>query len=206
MIRIDSPLDPERDRWVLRTLEWEERRLVRPHEERRRQIRLLTDAHRGRHRRRQGTLLAAILVEEIGGCLINLGLVKGALDDHQAAAECYARAAVTFERTDNLAGQATAYGNGAFEQFVLGQPERASELADRAMRLAAEVGNHLVAADVHHTLGLIGESRGDFAAALAHANAAIGEFELAAMPDSAAPSRELAKRARDAQRTKPGRA
>ena len=146
------------------------------------------------------------LVEEIGGCLINLGLVKGALDDHQAAAECYARAAVTFERADNLAGQATAYGNGAFEQFVLGQPERASELADRAMRLAAEVGNHLVAADVHHTLGLIGESRGDFAAALAHANAAIGEFELAAMPDSATPSRELAQRARDAQRTKPGRA
>lgn len=140
------------------------------------------------------------LVEEIGGCLINLGMVKSALDDHHAAAACYARAAVTFERTDNRAGQATAYGNGALEQFILGQAGRASALADRAMRLAEEVGNHLIAADVHHTLGLIAESRSDLTGALVHAEAAIGEFELAAMPEAATPSRTLAERAREAQR------
>jgi class 3 adenylate cyclase/tetratricopeptide (TPR) repeat protein len=134
------------------------------------------------------------LVEEIGGCLINLGLVNGARDDHRAAADCYARAAVTFERTDNRAGVAVAWGNRAYELFMLGDTDEARALGARAVRLAEAVGNHFFAADVHHTLGLIAESVGDRATALSEAQAAIDEFDRAEMPEAAGPSRELASR------------
>jgi tetratricopeptide (TPR) repeat protein len=134
------------------------------------------------------------LVEEIGGCLVNLGMVNGARGDHRAAVRCYERAAVTFERTDNRAGQAVTWGNHAYELFMLGDADGGRALGARAVGLAEEVGNHFTAADVHHTLGLIAESVGDRATALTEAEAAIAEFERAAMPEAAGASRELARR------------
>ena len=134
------------------------------------------------------------LAEEVGGCLINLGLVHGARSDHLAASECYARAAVTFEQTGNRAGRAMAYGNRAYELLALDETGPAQELARRGLELADDVGNHMTAADIHHTLGLINESLADFPGALGEAERAIEEFELAGMPEAAQESRELARR------------
>ena len=134
------------------------------------------------------------LAEEVGGCLINLGLVHGARSDHQAASECYARAAVTFEQTGNRAGRAMAYGNRAYELLALDETGPAQELARRGLELADDVGNHMTAADIHHTLGLINETLADFPGALGEAERAIEEFDLAGMPEAAQESRELARR------------
>ena len=142
------------------------------------------------------------LAEEVGGCLINLGLVHGARSDHRAASECYARAATTFEQTGNRAGRAMAYGNRAYELMALGETGEAQDLARRGLELADEVGNHMTSADIHHTLGLLKESLGDRVGALAEAERAIGEFDLAGMSEAAGESRELARRVSG---TTPGR-
>lgn len=134
------------------------------------------------------------LAEEIGGCLINLGLVHGARSDHREASDCYARAAVVFEQTGNRAGRAMAYGNRAYELLALDETAAAQELARRGLELADDVGNHLTAADIHHTLGLISEAFGDLRGAQREAELAISEFDLAGMPEAAQESRELARR------------
>ena len=136
------------------------------------------------------------LVEEIGGCLVNLGLVRGALDDHLAAAECYARAEVVFEEVGHRAGQAVSTGNRAYELFMLGDVDGGRTLGERALTLALDVGNHYTIADIHHTLGLIAEAANRVDDAYAHARAAIEEFELAGMPDYGQPSADLAERMR----------
>ncbi|WP_298513318.1 adenylate/guanylate cyclase domain-containing protein [uncultured Nocardioides sp.] len=142
------------------------------------------------------------LAEEVGGCLINLGLVHGARADHQAASDCYARAAVTFEQTGNRAGRAMAYGNRAYELLALGESDAAAELALRGLALADEVGNHMTAADIHHTLAMISEALADLPAARAEAELAIAEFERAGMPEAAQESRALIERVSG---TTPGR-
>ena len=142
------------------------------------------------------------LAEEVGGCLINLGLVHGARSDHREASDCYARAAVVFEQTGNRAGRAMAYGNRAYELLALDETASARELARRGLELADDVGNHLTAADIHHTLGLISEALDDLPGALGEAELAIREFDLAGMPEAAQESRELARRVSG---TRPGR-
>ncbi len=134
------------------------------------------------------------LVEEIGGCLVNLGMVRGAMSDHAAAAACYARAESVFESVGHRAGQAVSYGNHAYELLQLGESQDGRRLAERGLAIADEVGNHYFAADIHHTLALIAESTRDFAEARRHAASAIDEFDLAGMPDYAEPSRELIER------------
>ena len=134
------------------------------------------------------------LVEEEGGCLINLGLVHGERGDHASASEVYARAAVVFEQVGHTAGCAMAYGNRSYELLMSGDPTAARGLATRALALAEEVGNHFTAADIHHTLGLIAETLGELPVARRQAEAAIAEFESAGMPDAAQASRELALR------------
>lgn len=134
------------------------------------------------------------LVEEQGGCLINLGLIHGDRGDHAAASEAYARAAVVFEQAGHTAGCATAYGNRAYEFFMLGDLEGGRDLGRRALELAESMGHHLSIADVQHTLGLIAERSGDLPAARRHAAAAIGEFEAAGLPQAGVASRELAER------------
>ena len=136
------------------------------------------------------------LVEEIGGCLVNLGLVRGALQDHLAAADCYARAEGVFAEVGHRAGQAVSTGNRAYELFMLGDVDGGRTMGERALALALDVGNHYTIADIHHTLGLIAEAANRFSDAYEQARAAIGEFELAGMPDYGQPSADLAERVR----------
>ena len=140
------------------------------------------------------TAQRAGLVEEQGGCLVNLGLVHGDRTDHAAASAVYARAAVVFEQAGHTAGCATAYGNRAYELLMLGDLEGGHDLGRRALELAEGIEHHLTIADVHHTLGLIAERSGDPAAARQHAQVAISEFDAAGLPGAALASRELSAR------------
>lgn len=134
------------------------------------------------------------LVEEQGGCLVNLGLVHGAAGDHAAASAAYARAAVIFEQVGHTAGCAVAYGNRSYELLMLGSVDAARGLAMSALALAEQAGNRLTAADVQHTLGLIAERLGQHAVARQHADAAAEAFVAAGVPEAALASRDLAER------------
>lgn len=144
--------------------------------------------------RGMATAERAGLIEEVGGCLINLGLVHGEQDDHAAASAAYARAAVVFEQAGHTAGCATAYGNRSYELLMLGDVEDARVLGQQALELAEGLGHQLAVADVQHTLGLIAEQVDDPVTARRHAQAAIDAFSAAGMPRAAGPSRELAAR------------
>ena len=134
------------------------------------------------------------LVEEIGGCQINLGLVHADRGDHRAAEEAYRLAGITFEQAGIEAGRAIAYGNRSYELVALGDLDQARGLAASALALAERIGNHFTAADIHHTLGLIAEAVGDTGTAHAEAEAAIAGFGRAGTPAAADASRALAAR------------
>ncbi|WP_172825777.1 adenylate/guanylate cyclase domain-containing protein [Microlunatus sagamiharensis] len=134
------------------------------------------------------------LMEEMGGCRLNLGLVHADRGDHRAAEDAYRLAGVVFEQAGIEAGRAMAYGNQACELFLMGEHDRSRTLAVRALALAEQVGNQLTAADVHHTLGLVAEATGDRATAFREAEAAVAGFERAGLAVAAGPSRALAER------------
>ena len=134
------------------------------------------------------------LMEEMGGCQLNLGLVHADRGDHRAAEDAYRLAGITFEQAGIEAGRAMAYGNRACELYLLGEYDRSRALAGRALALAEQIGNQLTAADVHQTLGLVAEATGDRATAHREAQAAVVGFERAGLAVAAGPSRELAER------------
>ncbi|GAB2573615.1 ATP-binding protein [Microlunatus antarcticus] len=134
------------------------------------------------------------LMEEMGGCQLNLGLVHADRGDHRAAEDAYRLAGITFEQAGIEAGRAMAYGNRACELFLLGEHDRSRTLARRALALAEQVGNQLTAADVHQTLALVAEATGDLVTAHREAEAAVAGFERAGLAVAAGPSRELAER------------
>ena len=134
------------------------------------------------------------LVEEVGGCQINLGLVHADRGDHRAAEQSYRAAATTFEQAGLEAGRAIAYGNRSCELLALGELDQARDLALRALELAERIGNHLTAADIHQTLALVAEATGDQESARREAVAAVAGFDRAGMPAAAEASRELVAR------------
>jgi adenylate cyclase len=141
------------------------------------------------------------VVEEIGGCQINLGLVHADRGDHRAAEQSYCDAAVTFEQAGFEAGRAMAYGNRAFELLALGEHGQARTLGLQALALAERVGDHLTVGDVQQTLALTAEGVGDLAGARLHALAAVAAFARAGAPDESASSQELLARAHEPEET-----
>ena len=166
--------------------------------------RLLGDAYRHQGRLddaaevlRRGFALAQRLgsAEEIGGCLINLGIVeeqRGRLDD---AIECYRRAIGEFERIAHGSGHAIGYLNLA---SVLGRKrdyDEAERCAERALAIARSIGHALAAAETLDTMATIALEKGAPLEAATRAEEAAGEFIDAGAPTSAAKALELAARA-----------
>nr|MBA3384196.1 tetratricopeptide repeat protein [Actinomycetota bacterium] len=76
-------------------------------------------------------------VEEIGGCLVNLGLAhmhRGALED---AIACDRRAIEEFERVRHGSGRATVYVNLAEKLMKAGELQEALAYCERALELAS---------------------------------------------------------------------
>ena len=137
-------------------------------------------------------------VEELGGCLINLGLAKLAQRDYDAAVVCNERAIAEFERIGHGSGRALGYSNLAWVLANKGDYDDAERYCALAIEVAEAIGHRLVVAETTDTMAFIGLRRGTPGEAAARAEEAARLFlELGASP-KAAQSLELAAKAWDA--------
>ncbi|MBA2557344.1 MAG: tetratricopeptide repeat protein [Chloroflexi bacterium] len=134
-------------------------------------------------------------VEEIGGCLINLGvteLERGNLDE----AVAYNRRAIEeFERVGHATGRTLGYANLAETLLARGDHDEALEYIERALEFARATGYRLTVADATKLKALAHEQRKDHEAAEAAAEAAATLYRELGMHDDAADSFTLAGRA-----------
>jgi class 3 adenylate cyclase/tetratricopeptide (TPR) repeat protein len=131
-------------------------------------------------------------VEEIGGCLINLGNAKLAQGEFDDAVRCNERAIAEFERIGHGSGRAIAYSNLAWVLAKKGDYDGAERYCERAIELSRSIGHLLVAAETTDTMAFIRLSRGFPEDAVVRAEEAADLFlELGSFP-KAAQSLELA--------------
>jgi adenylate cyclase len=148
---------------------------------------------------RRGVQLAERVgsVEELGGCLINLGMVelkRGAIDD---AIACDNQAIEEFERVGHGSGRAIGYANLAEKLTAKGDYEAARANAEHALELARSIGLSYTIADLTKTMATIHLRQGDLAEAAERAEEAAALFvEVGASP-SAAESLDVAAEAWD---------
>jgi adenylate cyclase len=137
--------------------------------------------------------------EEIGGCLINLGLAeyqRGALADAIAHDR---RAVEEFERIGHGSGRARGYSNLAYKLAQAGEFEEALAWCDKAIDLSRAIGHSMTIADVQDTVAFIRLKREDYAGAVAKAEEAASLFlDMGAAPQ-AAQSLEIAADALEQQ-------
>jgi adenylate cyclase len=101
-------------------------------------------------------------VEEIGGCLINLGILefdRGAVEE---AIECDRLAIEEFERVGHGSGRTTGYANLAHKLAHADRLDEAEVWATRALELAQRIGHAVSCADATDTLAAIYMRQGRF--------------------------------------------
>ncbi|PWU21018.1 MAG: hypothetical protein C5B48_11785, partial [Candidatus Rokuibacteriota bacterium] len=132
-------------------------------------------------------------VEEIGGCLINLGIVEFERGAVEEAIECDRGAIEEFERVGHGSGRTTAYANLAHKLAHSDRVDEAEVWAERALALANRIGHAVSRADATDTLAAIQMRLGRFeeAGQLAEEAAALyleigmGDQARAALADAA---------------------
>jgi tetratricopeptide (TPR) repeat protein len=136
-------------------------------------------------------------VEEIGGCLVNMGFVqfeRGLLDEAVAS---YRRAVAEFERIGHASGRAISYGNLAEALHARGDHEEALQLCEQALAVARSIGHSLTVADALQTTARVHLARGEHVAAAAAAEAAAQAFAELGLTESAAINTTLAREAQE---------
>jgi tetratricopeptide (TPR) repeat protein len=124
-------------------------------------------------------------VEEIGGCLMNLGIVEATRGANDAALVCFRRAVHELEQIGHASGRATAYSNLAYMLALNGEYEEALAYCDRALELARSIGHSGTIALTYDTMATIALAQGDLEEAIAKAEeAAALHLELGAVPDA----------------------
>jgi adenylate cyclase len=137
-------------------------------------------------------------VEEIGGCLINLGLAQLALGAFAEAVACNERAIGEFERIGHGSGRALGYSNLAWVLANRGDYEAAEQYCAKAIELSRSIGHLLVTAETTDTMAFIRLRQGAAEDAAKQAEEAARLFvELGAAP-KAAQSLDLAAKAWEA--------
>jgi tetratricopeptide (TPR) repeat protein len=114
--------------------------------------------------------------EEVGGCLINLGLVELSLGNVDAALACNERAIETFEAIGHGSGRATAYSNQGWTLANAGRYEEALEACAKALELARLIGNKVTVAQTIDTVAFVALKQEDFSEAAARAEEAARLF------------------------------
>ena len=142
---------------------------------------------------RQGLQMAERVgvAEEVGGCLINLGVVdlmRGELDSAAASNE---RAIELFERAGHLNGRATAHVNLAETLLRMGDLQPALTHALTGLRLARSISATWTAGDAQRVLCQVYRDLGDREHAESAASEAIALFEQVGDTDSAVEVRDL---------------
>jgi class 3 adenylate cyclase/tetratricopeptide (TPR) repeat protein len=115
-------------------------------------------------------------VEEIGGCLINLGIVnmrRGMLAEATASLR---RAIDEFERIGHGSGRALGYATLAETLLHCGELEEALEYCEKALAVARSIKHPLATADAIQTIASIRLRQGAFGEAAAKAEEAASLF------------------------------
>jgi tetratricopeptide (TPR) repeat protein len=146
---------------------------------------------------RDGIELAERLghVEEVGGCLINLGLLQLSLGDLEEAVRCDEQALEHFTRVGHVLGQVTAAGNLAEKLGQAGRITEAMSWCDRAERGALELGDRIVLADLVRTRAQLLLVQGDRTQAVAHATRSAQLFDEIGATAEADEARAVLRRA-----------
>jgi len=120
-------------------------------------------------------------VEELAGCLINLGLVEQSLGNLEQAIECDRRAIAEFERIGHGSGRAIGYANLSEKLRDRGDLDEALRSSETASRLAHAIGHAQTVADALQTRATIHLKRGEYLIAAERAEEAVlGFLELGA--------------------------
>ena len=93
--------------------------------------------------------------EELGGCLINLGMAELERGHLPAAVECDERALALFRNSGHVNGQATAISNLAEKLLALDLVDEADAQCERGIAMAKETGALRIVADGYRTLAQI---------------------------------------------------
>jgi tetratricopeptide (TPR) repeat protein len=137
-------------------------------------------------------------VEELGACLINLGVAQmrlGRLDEGIAADR---RAIAEFERIGHAAGQAVGRVNLADKLLQSGQLEAALATCLDGIERARVIGRPFLVADGTMTMASVRLEMGDARAAAANAEDAAAQFAACGAAEQAREALALAARARSA--------
>jgi adenylate cyclase len=134
--------------------------------------------------------------EEIGGCLVNLGMVELERGNIGEAIALDRRAIDEFERIAHGSGRAGAYGNLAEKLLAADELEEALAQAERALALATEIGHAPTVADVQRTIARIMLRDGRAAEAADRAELAAAAFREMGAEAEAAEALALAEEAR----------
>jgi len=134
-------------------------------------------------------------VEEIGGCLINIGFVEGERQAFQDAIDCDRRAIEEFERVGHGSGRTRGYANLAYHLMQAGEYDEAERWCQRTLALSRTIGHSVTVADAIDTLAAIEVWRGNFSAGAERAEEAAAIYLEMGAPSSAARSLALARSA-----------
>ena len=115
-------------------------------------------------------------VEEIGGCLINLGIVNMHREMLTEATTSLRRAIDEFERVGHGAGRALGYATLAETLVHCGELDEALEFCEKALDVAKSIEHPLATADAIQTIASIRLRQGDFDQAVAKAEEAASLF------------------------------
>ena len=115
-------------------------------------------------------------VEEIGGCLINLGIVNMHREMLTEATRSLRRAIDEFERVGHGAGRALGYATLAETLVHCGELDEALEFCEKALDVAKSIEHPLATADAIQTIASIRLRQGDFDQAVAKAEEAASLF------------------------------
>lgn len=125
-------------------------------------------------------------VEEVGGTLVNLGLVELALGRTADAVATDRRAVAEFGRVGHASGLMVATANLAEALVAVGELAEAETMAVAALELADQLDDPRIVADVERTQARGRLAAGDTADALRLAELAGTAFEAFGEPDEAA--------------------
>jgi len=146
---------------------------------------------------REGLRLAERVgnIEEIGGCLINLGMVELSRGLHDAAADCNRRAIEEFERVGHGSGRAWGYSNLAWTLANAGRFDEALDECRLSLELSHAMGHTVTVAETLDTMAYVALRTGKLLEAAEHAAEAAALFVEIGSPPKAAEALERAAEA-----------
>ena len=134
-------------------------------------------------------------IEEIGGCLINLGLVEMERENFDEAVKWTQQAIDEFGRIEHSTGLSIGYGNVADFLLQSGRLEEAVENSVKALEIASSIGDMETVADVKKTLATIRYRQHNLISAADAAQEAAALYDEMGAAELASESREFATKA-----------